>query len=140
ERLVLIRQFRYPIGDYIYERPAGLIDEGETPDIAAIREYKEETGLTFKPLSLDFAITKPFYTTVGMTDESVASAFGYAVGTPSLKGLEENEDITVILADKDEVRRILKEEKVAVKCAYLMLHFLNSKKGDPFAFLKAFLL
>ena len=139
ERLVLVRQFRYPIDDYIYELPAGLIDEGETPSVAAMREYWEETGLTLHPLLLDSCVTKPFYTTVGMTDESVCTAFGYASGTPSTKGLEENEDIAVILADKEEVKRILKEEKVAVKCAYLMLHFLNSKEGEPFEFLKDFI-
>lgn len=139
DRLVLVRQFRYPINDYIYELPAGLIDEGETPNVAAMREYWEETGLTLHPVKVDPAISKPFFTTVGMTDESVATAFGYASGTPSTKGLEENEDITVVLADKQEVKRILKEEKVAVKCAYLMLHFLNSKEGDPFGFLKDFI-
>ena len=139
DRLVLVRQFRYPINDYISELPAGLIDEGETPNVAAMREYWEETGLTLHPVKVDPAISKPFFTTVGMTDESVATAFGYASGTPSTKGLEENEDITVVLADKQEVKRILKEEKVAVKCAYLMLHFLNSKEGEPFGFLKDFI-
>ena len=107
--------------------------------MAAMREYWEETGLTLHPVKVDPAISKPFFTTVGMTDESVATAFGYASGTPSTKGLEENEDITVVLADKQEVKRILKEEKVAVKCAYLMLHFLNSKEGEPFGFLKDFI-
>lgn len=138
-RLVLIRQFRYPINDYIYELPAGLIDAGETANVAAMREYWEETGLTFQPLSLDSSVTKPFFTTVGLTDESVSTAFGYASGTVSLKGLEEDEDIMVVLADKQEVKRILKEERVAVKCAYLMLHFLNSKDDDPFGFLKEFM-
>ena len=139
DRLVLVRQLRYPINDYIYELPAGLIDPGETPNVAAMREYWEETGLTLHPLSLDESITKPFYTTVGMTDESVATAFGYASGTPTNAGQEENEDITVVLADKEEVKRILREEKVASKCAYLMLHFLAAENGKPFAFLAPFI-
>ena len=33
------------VGDYVYNFPAGLIDEGETPEVAAKRELKEETGL-----------------------------------------------------------------------------------------------
>ena len=139
DRLVLVKQLRYPINDYIYELPAGLIDPGETASVAAMREYWEETGLTFHPLSLDEAITKPFFTSVGMTDESVATAFGYASGTPSNQGQEENEDITVVLADKEEVMRILREEKVSSKCAYLMLHFLAAEQGKPFAFLAPFL-
>ncbi|KAI0272525.1 NUDIX hydrolase domain-like protein [Gloeopeniophorella convolvens] len=41
---VIIEQYRPPIGKFIVELPAGLIDEGETPEQAAIRELREETG------------------------------------------------------------------------------------------------
>ena len=36
DKIVMIRQYRYPLDDYLYELPAGLIDEGETPEEAAI--------------------------------------------------------------------------------------------------------
>ena len=42
--IILVRQFRAPIGKWVLEMPAGLIDEGETPSEAAIRELEEETG------------------------------------------------------------------------------------------------
>lgn len=41
---VIIEQYRPPIGKFIVEFPAGLIDDGETPERAAIRELREETG------------------------------------------------------------------------------------------------
>ncbi|KAJ4501718.1 NUDIX hydrolase domain-like protein [Lentinula lateritia] len=41
---VVVEQYRPPIGKFIVELPAGLIDEGETPEQAAIRELEEETG------------------------------------------------------------------------------------------------
>ncbi|KAJ8516377.1 hypothetical protein ONZ45_g6307 [Pleurotus djamor] len=41
---IVIEQYRPPIDKVIIELPAGLIDEGETPEQAAIRELKEETG------------------------------------------------------------------------------------------------
>lgn len=41
---MLVIQYRPPIGKYTVEWPAGLIDEGETAEQAAIRELKEETG------------------------------------------------------------------------------------------------
>ncbi|KAK0210462.1 NUDIX hydrolase domain-like protein [Desarmillaria ectypa] len=41
---VVIEQYRPPVDAYIIELPAGLIDEGETPETAAIRELEEETG------------------------------------------------------------------------------------------------
>ncbi|XP_060113850.1 ADP-sugar pyrophosphatase [Heteronotia binoei] len=42
--VVLVKQFRPPIGVYCLEFPAGLIDENESPETAALRELEEETG------------------------------------------------------------------------------------------------
>jgi 8-oxo-dGTP pyrophosphatase MutT (NUDIX family) len=43
--LLLVRQFRYPVGLAFWEFPAGFIDEGEEPKQSAARELGEETGL-----------------------------------------------------------------------------------------------
>ncbi|MCH2228563.1 MAG: NUDIX hydrolase [Candidatus Caenarcaniphilales bacterium] len=46
EYIVLIKQFRTPVGEIIYEFPAGKKDAGEEPLATAMRELKEETGFT----------------------------------------------------------------------------------------------
>ena len=134
DRVVLIRQFRYPLGGYVYELPAGLVDPGENYHVAAVRELKEETGLELQPLEVDEIYQKPYFTTVGMTDESCGTVYGYASGEISKKYMEASEEIEVVLADRKEVERILREENVALICAYMMMHFLHDE--EPFAFLK----
>lgn len=136
DRMVLVRQYRFSIDDYIYELPAGLVDEGETYAQAGARELKEETGLDFHALEVDEMYHKPFFTTIGMTDESCATVYGYATGTVSRDGLEDNEELEVVLADRTEVERILKEENVSMNCGYLMMHFLRHTDEDPFYFLR----
>ena len=134
DKVVLVRQYRYSIGDYIYEFPAGLVEPDEEFHAGAIREMHEETGLTFTPLKVDPAFEKPYFTTIGMTDESCATVYGYAEGQISKDDQEDSEEIEVVLADREEVKRILKEENVAIICAYMLMHFLQVE--EPFAFLK----
>lgn len=133
DRLVLVRQYRYPLGGYCYEFPAGLVEPGEDMVQAGIREMYEETGLIFLPKDAGCR-SKPFFTTIGMTDESCGTVFGYCSGTPSNTHQEDSEDIQVVLADREECKRILREENVAIMCAYMMMHFIASQ-GDPLAFL-----
>lgn len=136
EKVVLIRQYRYPLGDYIYELPAGLIDKGETPQEAAIREMKEETGLAFEVYADgNEAYRRPFFMGAGFTDESCNAVFGYAGGMVNHDELEDTESIRVFVADRQEISRILREEKVSVRAAYLLMAFLHTKEDNPFAFL-----
>ena len=136
EKIVMIRQYRYPLDDYLYELPAGLIDEGETPEESAVREMKEETGLEFEVYGDgNSAYRRPFFMGAGFTDESCNTVFGYASGCISRKDMEDTESIQVILVDKTEAARILKEEKVSIRAAYLLINFLNADKEKPFAFL-----
>ena len=134
DRVVLIRQYRYPLGDYVYEFPAGLVEEGEEMDAAGVREMYEETGLTFAPVDAG-CYSRPFFTTIGMTDESCGMVFGYCSGEPTSVHEEASEEIQVILADREEAKRILREENVAIMCAYMLMHFIASP-GDPLAFIQ----
>jgi 8-oxo-dGTP pyrophosphatase MutT (NUDIX family) len=47
-RVCLVKQYRHGILDFLWEIPAGKLDAGELPEICAVRELKEETGVTAK--------------------------------------------------------------------------------------------
>lgn len=135
-KIVLIKQYRYPIDTYVYELPAGLIDGNETILDAGRREFFEETGLNFIPIDSDELFSKPYYSSIGMTDESISTIYGYCNGEVSYSNLEDTENLQVILADREEAIRILKHEQVSLQCAFLLQHFINSDLDSPFDFLK----
>lgn len=96
---------------------------------------KEETGLILDVYEGGEELyRRPFYMGPGFTDEMSSAVFGTVTGTPNLDSKESTEDIQVILADRGEVRRILSEEQVSLRGAYLMTHFLA--EGDPLEFLR----
>ena len=66
-RLVLVRQYRYAVNDFLWEIPAGHIAPGESPDETARRELAEETG--FHPNRLEKLAT--FFPSPGFSDEAM---------------------------------------------------------------------
>ncbi len=136
DKMVVIKQYRYSIDDYCYELPAGLVDEGETFAEAAVRELKEETGLDLHVLPCPAYFNQPLYTSVGMSDEMCATVFGEASGEISYDGLEDSEDLTVMLVDREEAKKILEEGKVTFPVGYMMMHYISSKPNEALKFLE----
>jgi ADP-ribose pyrophosphatase len=87
-RIMLIRQFRYPIGKFILELPAGKLDSGQTPLDTIARELEEEIGYSAGKLTQECT----FYTTPGISNE-VIHLFIARNLTPCTQRLEEGEHI-----------------------------------------------
>jgi ADP-ribose pyrophosphatase len=66
-QVVLIRQYRYAAGGYLWEIPAGRLDPGEDPAVCAARELEEETGCTAERVERMTTI----FTTPGFCDERI---------------------------------------------------------------------
>jgi ADP-ribose pyrophosphatase len=101
---VLIRQYRFAIGEYILEAPAGTIDPGEAPDVAANRELIEETGFAAGRL-----VPRGFiYTTPGFTTERI-HLFEARDLTPSTQYEKDEDEVIevqkVLLADIPQMIR-----------------------------------
>ena len=70
-KYILVRQFRPPTGGYVLEFPAGLVDSGETPAEATLRELSEETGYQ----GIVRLVTEPMYSSPGMLGEACRFVF-----------------------------------------------------------------
>ena len=66
-KVALVKQFRYAYGEAIYEIPAGKLNAGEDPMLAAKRELEEETGLIAEKLVHRYTV----YPTPGYTNEKI---------------------------------------------------------------------
>lgn len=122
-QVLLVKQFRLPLNDYLYGSPAGLIEADETPVETIQREIKEETGyqqITVKQLF------KPSYSTPGITDGAISQAICIVEdAAPGQTHLEAAEDLTAIWVDKTEAQRILTDEKVSGRTQLLLWQWVN---------------
>lgn len=128
EKLVVIKEFRVPIWDYEYGFPAGLIDDGEDIEETVRRELKEETGLELVRIK---HISKPVYSSAGLTDESCHMVLVEASGEPSKEWLHGSEDIEVLLLDVQGIRDLLaSDKKVAAKAWGLLYSYAKTGQID----------
>ena len=76
-RLLMSYEYRYPVGQFLLSPVAGLLDPEDQSDpdplvSAAIREIREETGLTVKETDKVYVLNPCAFSSPGMTDESNA--------------------------------------------------------------------
>lgn len=127
KKLVMIRQYRVPLNNHIYELPAGLIDAGEDFRISVARELKEETGLELIAIDEKRSCMKA-YLSPGMTDESVALVYCTCRGELSKEYLEADEDIEPLLVSQEEARALLASNvKMDVKAFIILQQFANAQ-------------
>lgn len=67
EEILLVKQYRYPIGMITWEIPAGKLEKGEVPIRCAQRELAEETGYT----AMKWHKLTSFYTAPGFSNEVI---------------------------------------------------------------------
>jgi ADP-ribose pyrophosphatase len=117
-QLLLLRQYRYAAGGYIYEIPAGRLDEGESPADCAARELKEETGCTAEKL---VPLTSMF-TTPGFTDE-VIHLFMATGLTHGESNREADEFVDIIIMGLAEALELIRTgEIIDAKTALAILY------------------
>ena len=104
ERIVFVRQFRFGTQTFTLEIPGGLIDEGEDPKEAGIRELREESGFMAEAMRpLGKIASNPVYMD--------AYVFHYQTTCSALQKssthFDDGEDIEIILLPINEVKEML---------------------------------
>lgn len=103
-KLVLIKEFRIPLGKYEIGFPAGLAEKKETAENCAERELFEETGLKITSI---FSVSPLLISSAGLSDEAVVMVFCECEGTVSSDYLETTEDIEVLLIGQNDIDDLL---------------------------------
>lgn len=123
KKLVIIKQFRIPLNDYVYELTAGLIDPGDDAKSTIGRELKEETGLRVVDIIENRGIDK-VYVSAGMTDESLAFVYCTCEGELSNEYLEDDECIEAVLVSQEEAKELIQSrDKIDIKCFLVLQSF-----------------
>jgi len=98
----VLREYRYPIKQWSYEFAAGIIDEGETPEEAALREAAEETGY----IADEITALGEFYPSFGATDE-VIYLFHARCTKKGREDRESTEMMTSELKSAEEIEKMM---------------------------------
>jgi len=106
---VLIEQYRPPIDKFIIELPAGLIDDGETPEQAATRELAEETGYRATSVieTSPLIVSDPGMTNANMKLVVLGVALADTLESPA-QHLDPGEFIVTRVVELDHLDRELK--------------------------------
>ena len=111
-KVILIEQYRVPVGGRCLELPAGLVgdeDESATVEGTAVKELEEETGFTADRIET----LGEFHSSPGMVAESFTLVRAHGVRKIGEGGGNEHEDITVHLVAREDMRAFIQQRRDA---------------------------
>ena len=125
-RIVLIRQYRYAADGYVYEIPAGRLDEGESPLACAHRELEEETG--YRAAAMNPLTT--VYTTPGFTDERIHLFLATDL-TSGQQRREHDEFLTLSTLPLSQVMQLIERGEICDAKTVVALLFVAAFGREP---------
>jgi ADP-ribose pyrophosphatase len=121
--VILIRQYRYAINRWLWELPAGSVDEGETPEQAARRECHEEIGQVPETI----VRLGSMFPTPGYCDEEMFFFRVSGLAAPSeAAAMDEDEDIEVQVFTLKDAREMVRRGEISDMKTVVGLSLLGS--------------
>ena len=107
DKILLVKQFRYPYKEVIYEIPAGKLNAGEDPAETAIRELEEEGGIRAECVVKMFDV----YPTPAYTNEIIRIYRAEGLSETQVK-LDEDEFLSAVWVDKNEIKKMIERGEI----------------------------
>jgi 8-oxo-dGTP pyrophosphatase MutT (NUDIX family) len=120
-KVVLIEQYRYGIEQVILEIPGGIIDEGETPEIAAKRELMEETGFTSK----NWILLGESNPNPAIQNNKIYHFLALNASKTDNVKFDENELVVTKLVKLDEISELIKEGIIKHSLVIAAFHYFS---------------
>ena len=126
--VLLVRQFRYPMQEYLLELPAGKIDGGEPPEETATRELAEEVGYKARRLTK----IAECYSTPGFCDEKLHIYVAEDLAPTQAVG-DDDEELEIVRLTRAEVEEHLqqgrfRDAKTIIGLQHLLLQNRNTNE------------
>lgn len=123
-KILLVKQFRYPYKEIIYEIPAGKLNKGESPEQTAKRELLEEGGIVSEKMTEIFKI----YPSPGYTDEVIYIYFAEGL-TQKESRLDEDEFLDSEWVDASTAERMVLSGEIKDAKTVIAVMWLKTKEN-----------
>ena len=123
-RLVMERQFRYPMKRVMLEFPAGKIDAGEAPFACAVRELAEETGYRAR----EWAHAGVLHNAIAYSTEGIEIFFARGLMRGAAK-LDAEEFLEIVVHPEDEIDAMCRDGRITDAKTLIGLLWLQKSRA-----------
>jgi ADP-ribose pyrophosphatase len=121
-KILMVKQFRYPHREVLYELPAGKLEHNEDPQLCAVRELEEETGLKTDNISKLGKI----YTTPGFCSEILHIYLAKNLEKGELNREEGEYGMEVLELSLDEIEKKITSGKIVDAKTICGIHYYKN--------------